>query len=98
MRRRPVRVGINRDFNVVWFGQGVSNVGDAVTYLALPLLALLTLHVQAWQVGALTAANYAAYATCVLPLGAWLDTRTHRPYVVAGDLGRLVAIGSIPVS
>jgi MFS family permease len=98
MSRWPGRLGVNRDFDVVWFGQGISNVGDAVTYLALPLLALLTLHVRAWQIGALTAANYAAYAVCVLPLGAWLDTRPRRPYVIAGDLGRLVAIGSIPLS
>lgn len=89
---------MGRDFRIVWFGQGVSSVGTAVTAVALPLLALLELHVAAWQVGLQTAVTYAAYALLALPSGVWLDRRLRRPVVVAGDAGRLVALASIPLA
>ncbi|HEX5493455.1 MAG TPA: MFS transporter [Mycobacteriales bacterium] len=91
-------MSVGRDFGVVWLGQGISSLGTAVTTLALPLLALLELHVHAWQVGLLTACTYAAYATLALPAGVWLERRARRPLVIAGDLGRFGALASIPVA
>lgn len=42
---------MTRDVRILWAGQGVSSVGNAVSVLALPLVALLDLHAHAWQVG-----------------------------------------------
>jgi MFS family permease len=95
---RPQRETLGRDFSLVWAGQGISAVGNAVTYLALPLVALLELHVAAWQVGVLSAINYGTYAVVAMPVGAWLDQRSRRPYVIAADAARMMALVSIPVA
>lgn len=92
----PKKLG--RDFTLVSCGQGVSSVGTAVTSLALPLLAILELHAVAWQIGVLTAATYAAYALLALPLGALLDRRARRPLVILADVGRLIALGTVPIT
>jgi len=89
---------VTRDVRILWAGQGVSSVGNAVSALALPFVALLDLHAHAWQVGLLSACAFASYAVLALPVGAWLDRRTRRPFVLAGDLGRGLALGSIPIA
>jgi len=75
---------VTRDVRILWAGQGVSSVGNAVSALALPFVALLDLHAHAWQVGLLSACAFASYAVLALPVGAWLDRRTRRPFVLAG--------------
>ena len=40
----------HRDFMFLWAGQTVSEVGSSVTTLALPLLALITLHATTFEV------------------------------------------------
>jgi hypothetical protein len=60
----------HRDFMFLWAGQTVSEVGSAVTGLALPLLALLTLHATTFEVGALAACTNAPFIVVELPAGA----------------------------
>ncbi|GIH21212.1 hypothetical protein [Rugosimonospora africana] len=43
------------DFRLLWAGQSVSLVGSAVSFVALPLVALLVLHADTFEVGILTA-------------------------------------------
>ncbi len=58
-------------FRRLWFGQTVSGFGSQVTTLALPLTAVLILHVSTFQVGLLTTTGYAAFLLIGLPAGAW---------------------------
>jgi hypothetical protein len=60
----------HRNFLLLWSGQTVSEMGSAVTQLALPLTAVVVLRASTFQVGALTAAAYAAFALIALPTGA----------------------------
>jgi hypothetical protein len=62
--RSQRRAGLwhHRDFRRLWVGETVSQFGTMVSGLALPLLAILVLHASTFQVGALTAAEYAAFA------------------------------------
>jgi MFS family permease len=93
------RVGLwqHRDFRRLWIGETVSQFGTMVSGLALPLMAILVLHASTFQVGALTAAEYAAFALVGLPAGALVDRLPMRPVMVVCDLVRLAAMASIPL-
>ena len=52
---------------LLWSGQTVSEVGSAVTQLALPLTAVVVLRASTFQVGLLTSAATAAFALVALP-------------------------------
>ena len=91
------RLWRHRDFNLLWAGQGVSEFGSALTMVALPLTAVLTLHASALQVGLLDAAMTAAFLLA-LPAGAMVDRWHRRPVLMRADLGRAVLFGSIPVA
>jgi predicted MFS family arabinose efflux permease len=69
-----------------------------VSVLAIPLVAVRTLHATALQVGILTALATAAFLLVGLPAGAWVDRLAKRRVMVVADLGRLVALGTIPVT
>ena len=86
------------DFRRLWAGETVSELGSQVTVLAVPLLAVRVLHATTFEVGALAAASTAAFLLVGLPAGAWVDRLRRRPVMIAADLGRLLALGSVPVA
>src|SRR5271170_5832146 len=88
----------HRNFLLLWSGQTVSEMGSAVTQLALPLTAVVVLRASTFQVGALTAAAYAAFALIALPAGAIVDRRAKRWLMIWCDVARLLIIGSVPVA
>jgi MFS family permease len=88
----------HRDFVLLWSGQTVSEVGSAITLLALPLLALVTLDATTFEVGALMACTQAAFLLVALPAGAWVDHWRKRRVLVCGDWGRVLLLASIPVA
>ncbi len=88
----------HRDFVLLWSGQTVSEVGSAITLLALPLLALDSLDATTFEVGALMACTQMAFLLVALPAGAWVDQWRKRRVLVCGDLGRVLLLGSIPVA
>jgi hypothetical protein len=61
----------HRDFRLLWGGESVSELGSQVSLLAVPLLAVHTLHATTFQMGPLTAASTAAFLVVGLPAGAW---------------------------
>jgi MFS family permease len=83
---------------MLWSGQTVSEMGAAVTQLALPLVALVVLKASTFQVGLLTAASTLAFAVIALPAGALVDRRPKRRTMITCDVARLVIIGSVPVA
>jgi MFS family permease len=88
----------HRDFMLLWGGQTVSEMGSAVTTLALPLAAVVILRATTFQVGLLTAAATLAFALIALPAGALVDRRPKRGIMIACDAARLLIIGSVPVA
>ncbi|RAG81101.1 MFS transporter [Streptacidiphilus pinicola] len=81
-----------------WTASTVSGVGDAVTAVALPLVAVLTLHASALQVSLITAASYVAWLLIGLPAGVLVHRLPLRGTQVAMDLLRAVAVASVPLS
>lgn len=87
-----------RDFLLLWSGQTVSEMGSAVTEVALPLLAVVALRASTFQVGLLTAATTLAFAVIALPAGAMVDGAAKRSIMIVCNVLRLVIIGSVPVA
>ncbi len=87
----------HRDFCRLWAGDAISQVGTMVTMLAMPLLAVKTLHATPFQVGLLTTFETLAFLLIGLPAGAWVDRMRRRSVMIVGDLGRAAALGSVPL-
>jgi MFS family permease len=86
------------DFRSLWLGQSISVLGDQVTQLGLPLVAVLTLGADASQMGLLTAVGLFPHLLFSLPAGVWLDrVRARRPLMIWADLARAALIASIPI-
>lgn len=85
------------DFARLWFGGTVSYFGTAVTAVALPLVALLTLHATTFEVGILSASGYISWLLFGLHVGVWVERHVRRPLLVACDLTRAAALVSVPV-
>ena len=92
LRRQP-------EFLKLWSAQAISQVGDQITYLALPLVAVLTLDASAAQMGLLTAAELMPHLLFSLAAGVWIERRTNRRrLMIVADIARAVLLGSVPVA
>ncbi|GHH32439.1 MFS transporter [Lentzea cavernae] len=88
----------NPEFRLLWAGDAVSQLGNQLTVIALPLVAITTLQSSTLQIGLLTAAGYLAWLVIGLPAGAWVDRRRRRPVLVGADLGRAALLLSVPLA
>ena len=93
-------LGLGRDFSWLWGAYAVSAAGSGVGMGALPLVALLVLHSSALGVSLLAALSGigAAAAVTVLGLGPRIEYRRKRPVMIAADLIRFAALGSVPLA
>jgi MFS family permease len=81
-----------------WAGSTVSSVGDAVTAVALPLVAVETLRASSFEVSLITAASYASWILIGLPAGVLVQRLPLRGTQVAMDLVRALVLLSVPVA
>jgi len=88
----------HRDFLKLWTAETVSQFGSQITAIALPLVAILVLEADAFEVGLLNAADTLPFLIVGLPAGVWIDRLRRRPILIVGDLGRAVLLTSIPVA
>ncbi|HZD68560.1 MAG TPA: MFS transporter, partial [Actinomycetes bacterium] len=86
------------DFMRLWTSQSVSRLGSQVSLLALPLVAITVLHASTFEVGLLSTAEFAPFILVGLPAGVWVDRLRRRPLLIAGDVGRALALASIPLA
>jgi MFS family permease len=100
MRRRiPRLLRVNRPFREYWTGQTISLFGDQIALLAIPLLAVITLHAGAAQMGFLAAIELAPSLLFAIHLGAWADRRrSRRALLIVADLGRAVLLLGLPLA
>ncbi|MFE4450669.1 MFS transporter [Streptomyces sp. NPDC056796] len=95
---RPISLWRDRRFRRFWAGQSISEFGDRITELALPLTAVTALSASANQVAWLTALIWTPNLLAIL-LGAWVDRRVHkRRLMVLADLTRGGVLLSLPVA
>ncbi|MFJ9249893.1 MFS transporter [Streptomyces sp. NPDC101776] len=97
---RPASDSLWRDrrFLRFWSGQSVSQFGDRITELALPLLAVGVLHGSANQVALLTALVWTPNLLGLF-LGAWVDHRPgKRQLMLLADLFRAGVLLTLPIA
>jgi MFS family permease len=88
----------NADFLRLWSAQTISQFGSEITFLALPLVAILVLDASAFEVAALGGVAWAPWLLFSLPVGALIDRLPRRPVLVLADVGRAVALLSVPAA
>ena len=88
----------NAAFLRVWISWTVSSAGDQVSFVALPLVAVLTLDATPFDMGLLSAAGTAPFLLFGLLAGVWIDRHRRKPVLVFGDLGRGLLLLTIPIA
>ena len=95
---RPADLLREPDFLRLWAGETISDLGDQITLLALPLTAVITLHATPADMGFLGAAGTAPAALVSLVAGVWVDRLPRRPILIVSDIGRAVALATVPIA
>ena len=93
----PAPLRRNRDFMLLWSGQVVSTLGSMTSHVIYPLL-ILALTDSPTAAGLAGALRFVPYMIFSLPVGALIDRWDRKRVMVFSDLGRAVAVGSIPVA
>ena len=88
----------NRAFVLVWSAATISVFGSFVTRIALPFVAIETLHAGPIEVAVLRSLELVAALLVGFAAGAWVDRLRRRPLMIWADIGRAVLLGSIPVA
>jgi MFS family permease len=85
-------------FRRFWLGETLSQFGDRISELALPLIAVVLLEASPAEVGLLTAAVWAPNLLAIL-VGSWVDQRPRkRRLLIAADVARALVLVSVPVA
>jgi MFS family permease len=100
MRRLIPQSGLWRhaDFLRLWSAETISRFGSEFSGLALPIVAVIVLDVSAFKVALLATVEFLPFIIFTLPAGVWVDRLPRRPILVAGDVGRALALASIPLA
>jgi MFS family permease len=87
-----VRLGddLGRGFGRIWFATGATAIGTQVAQLAVPLLAVVSLHASSGQVGLHGAAQWLPFLLIALPVGVLVDRRRRRPLLIAAEWIRVI--------
>ncbi|KRD44519.1 MFS transporter [Cellulomonas sp. Root930] len=86
------------DFRRLWTGDALGQLGAQLTALALPIFAVQQLAATEWEMGVLTAAEYAAFLVIGLPAGAWVDRMRKRRVLIVADLVRAAVLAAVVVT
>lgn len=86
----------NSDFLKLWFGQSISDLGSALSGVALPLVAIMTLHVSSVEMGLLQALNTLPVLLFGLFIGVWVDRVKRRPLMIVAQFGQALVWVIIP--
>jgi MFS family permease len=82
----------------LWTAETVSQLGSQVSLLAIPLVAIKVLHATTFEVGALTAVEMSPFVLFGLLAGVAVDRLPRRPVLVWSDIGRAVALITVPIA
>jgi ENTS family enterobactin (siderophore) exporter len=93
----PEPLGQNRDFRVLLVSQGVSSLGDAVSFTALPLL-VLALTGSGFAMGVVGALQTLPDLVFGMVAGALADRSDRKRMMFGADLGRAALTALIPMS
>src|SRR5205085_2459280 len=87
----------NRDFNLLWTGQVLSDLGGRVSGIALPLLVLAETNSPA-RAGIVGGVGSLPLLLFTLPAGAYIDRWNRKSVMVAADAARCAALASLALA
>jgi hypothetical protein len=87
-----------RNFRLFWAGESISEVGNSVTVVVIPLVAIDTLHASTFTVTLLTAMVWLPWVVIGIPAGAWVDRLPPRSVMLASDAVSVAVYASVPVA
>ncbi|MFH8572109.1 MFS transporter [Streptomyces sp. NPDC017993] len=87
----------DRDFRLLWCGETSGKFGTAVTGVAMPLVAVSTLHADTFAVGLLGACSWLPWLLIGLPVGVWVDRTRRRPLMLSAAALSLALFATVPV-
>ncbi|WP_026189453.1 MFS transporter [Salinispora mooreana] len=94
----PVRpLSRNQDFIVLWVGQAISSLGSAISSVSFVLLTL-AITGSAARAGLVASVGAITALACRLPAGLLADHFDRRRIMIAADLGRASALGSLVIA
>ncbi len=86
------------DFRRLWVADAISQLGNRMTFLAAPLLAVLYLDASTFEVALVKTCETLGWLVFGLLAGAWVDRLRCRPVLLTTDAGRAVLMLSIPLA
>lgn len=86
------------NFRLFWTGESISAIGNSVTIVVIPLIAIETLHASTFIVTLLTAMVWLPWVVIGIPAGAWVDRMPPRTVMLVGDAVSVVAYLSVPIA
>src|SRR5438067_3713159 len=94
-----MKLGISREFNLLWTGETVSAIGTQFSTLAIPTVAILQLHAGPIEVGVLTGCAFAGYPVAGILAGPFVDRSDKRAVMlgtnaVRGFVLAIIAFGA----
>jgi predicted MFS family arabinose efflux permease len=87
-----------RNFRLLWIGETISQLGNAMAVVGVPLVAVIVLHVGTFTLGVLTAAAWLPWLVIGLPAGAWVDRLPARRVMIVCDVVSALLYASVPVT
>ncbi|MEO6043984.1 MAG: MFS transporter, partial [Tepidiformaceae bacterium] len=98
MRSKFTGLWRHPDFVRLWAGETISIFGTLIGGLALSFTAILWLDASALQISILTGAQFVPGFLVGLIAGVWVDRLKSRPIMIVADIGRFVALATIPLA
>lgn len=86
------------NYRKLWTAATVSLFGTQLSQIAIPFIAAVVLKASPGEVGLLTTIEFLPFLLFTLPAGVWVDRFPKKRILVVGDLGRAVALASIPIA
>ncbi|MGW2581558.1 MFS transporter [Streptomyces virginiae] len=96
--KKPASLFRQRNFLLLWTGQSASMLGSPITYVAMPLTAVLLLHATPMEAGVLVALETLPFLLFGLFAGVMLDRRARRSVMIVADVVRAVVLAWVPVA
>jgi MFS family permease len=87
-----------RNFALLWIGESTSSFGSSITTVALPLVAISTLHAGPAMVALLTASTWLPWLLIGLPAGVWIDRWPRRRTLLIANFVSAVVLVIIPIA
>jgi MFS family permease len=98
LRPRRSPIWRHRDFRRLWLGESISMVGSSISGFALPIVAIVTLHVTPGQMGLMRALLSAPTFVIGLVVGAWVDRVSRQRLLIVINLIAGALVASVPIS